>query len=182
MSKHIAYFVLKKNHKTFKRGTKTQIRKRLGDFFELNKRNGAQIKFREDKWNKELFEPIYSYRNLRILKKELLIDYNKLISFSCKKKIEKFGLNIDVTFSWNWEAYYEIVNIEITLDNKFYKTKFEKEIGKMISEDIKYNFELFEDFMWEDIEKGNKRIESFLKKCNDISFEVGFNVFDSYLI
>ena len=181
MPKHVAYFILKKNHKTFKKGTKTQLRKRLGDFFELNKRNGAQIRFRQDKWNKELFEPLYSERNLKSLEKELILEYNDLISFSCKKNIEKFGLNIKITFNWNWGSYYEIEDIDVILDKKFYKTKLEKEIGTMLCEDIKYSSELHESFMSEEIEKGNNRIEYFLKKCDDISLEVGFDVFENYL-
>lgn len=181
MPKHIAYFILKKNHKTFKKGTKTQIRRKLGDFFEINKRNGFQIKFRQDKWNVELFEPIYCNRNLKSIERELILEYNNLISFSSKKKVEKFGLNIKSTFVWSQGSYYEIGDIEIFLDSKFYKTKLEKEIGKMLSEDIKYSSELSESFMLNEIEEGNKRIEEFLKKCDNISVEVGYDVFENYL-
>ena len=180
MPKHIAYFILKKSHKNFKKGVKTCIRKKLGSFFEINKKDGTQIKFRKDKWNKELFEPLYSDTNLKKLENEIVSEYNDLIEFSVDKKIEKFGLNIKVSFSWNTDAYYDVGDISVSLDRKFYKTKLEKEIGCMIAEDVKYSVELSETFMKKEIEEGNKRLAGFLNKCNNLSKEVGFDVFENY--
>lgn len=180
MPKHIAYFILKKSHKNFKKGTKTRIRKNLESFFEINKRDGTQIRFRKDKWNKELFEPLYSNVDLNKLKNEIISEYNDLIEFDVDKKIEKFGLNIRVTFSWNTDAYYDVGDINVSLDKKFYKTKLEKEIGSMIAEDVKYSVELSETFMKKEIEEGNKRLADFLNKCNNLSKQVGFDVFENY--
>ena len=181
MSKHISYFILKKNHKTFRKKAKTRIRKKLGDFFEISKRNGIQIKFREDKWNRELFEPIYSNINLKQIEKELTSEYNALLEINIKKNIEKFGLIVEIIFFWNAENYYEFYDISVSLDNKFYKTKLDKEIGKMLAEDIKYSAELSKLFISNELVEENKKLEKFLKKCNNLSKEVGFDVFENYL-
>ena len=181
MSKHISYFLLKKNHKGFKKGSKTNIRNKIGGFFEITKNNGTQIKFREDKWNEDLFEPLYFNININTLKNELISECNSLIEFSFEKQLDKFGLKLWITLSWNWEAYYEIGDVYVYPDKKFYKTKLEKEIGVMLQEDLQQNYMLLEDIMKEEIKMCNKNLNIFLNKCHQISKEVGFDVYESFL-
>lgn len=181
MSKHIAYFVLQKNHETFKKGAKTEIRKRLGDFFEINKKNGIQIKFREDKWNKELFKPIFSNMNINKLEKDLIKEFNKLLDFSVKIKVEKLGLIITTYLSWTDDVYYSIQEIEVSLDPKFYKTKIEKQIGYMLEGDFKHGEDVIESMISKEIKQGNKKIKIFLNKCDNLSKQVGFDVFETFL-
>ena len=181
MPKHISHFTLKKNHKTFRKGTKTLIRRNIDDFFEIRKKDGKSIKFRVDKLNKELFEPMYHNENLKTLESELKKECNELLEFNVSKKIEKFGLTLTVYFSWTDDIYYTMQEVEVEMDSKIYKTSIDKEIGAMLSYELTDNVDFAEVLTRNELKEGNKRIENFIKKCNKISENVGFDVFTNYL-
>jgi len=182
MKKHISYFILKKNHKNFKKGTKTKIRKDINSFFEISKKNGTKIQFREDKWNPELFEPIYHKLNLKSLQKNLLKEYNALLEFKLNKLNKQFGLNIVAYFNWEYDSNYSLNYFDVKIDLKICKTKESRELGQMLSYELSDNYEFIESLFKSEVKAGNKKIQEFLDKCNRISEEVGFDVFNTYLI
>jgi hypothetical protein len=181
MSQHISYFALKKGHKTFKKGAKTLIRRHIGDFFEIRKRNGKFIRFREDKLNKELFEPIYANTNIKKLESELKTEFNDLLEFNVTKKIDKFGLTLIIYFSWTDDVHYTMQEVDVELDSKFYSTSLDKEIGSILSYELSDNVDFVESLVKKELKEGNKRIEKFISKCDKLSEEVGFDVFNNYL-
>lgn len=185
MAKHIAYFVLTENFKSFKKGTKTNIRSSINDFFEF-KKGQKSISFRADKYNVSVSEPIYSNINLKELQSDLKKEYEQVLETKITKHIERLGLIVDYYYSWTDDVYYSLQEIEVYYESAFYKKTFKTKLEKEIAELFIYNLasegtELLEPFIKKELSLENKKIDLFIKKCDAFSSEVGFDVFESYL-
>ena len=128
-----------------------------------------------------MIEPIYVNINLSALENKLIKEFNNLLELSVNKRIEKLGLFLTIYLSWADGTQYTTQEIGVSLDSKFYKTKIEKEIGYMLADDMRYSTELLESMIKKELKEGNKRINDFLNKCDSISEEVGFDVFENFL-